>query len=503
MRLGNKLTVYLLLGVLVGLGLDVYLSLDHIRTNLLKDMHSEVASISRTLRVAVEKAGNTAPERYFAQMATEISGFENIRGLVFYDRGGRETWRSQSLQYRPLPQVDVRTVVTTQTPVEGLYREGSAERYYRVEPIASTAGEGIAAFLVLEDFPLFTRELHARVLEMVLVNLVLLAVLASIVSIVIRQSVTQPLQTITRHIEAIGRGQFDDRLDLIRHDEIGQLADEFDRMTAQLQEAQRRLIAEHEEKLHLERVLRHSEKLAALGRLASRLAHEIGTPLYIIQGRAEQLLQRESLPDKERGVINVIIAQIERISGFIRQLLTLSRRAEPQLRLISLNDIVHRVSQTVGDQRNHSGVEIIVELTEELPPILGDPDQLQQVLLNLSVNALQAVGSTGRVTFSTRCATSGSPSAIRTVEAVVTDNGPGIPTEYLPHLFEPFFTTKGMTHGTGLGLAISHEIVLNHHGEIRVESMAGQGSRFIVSLPWAGDRERQATHNALTHREVL
>ena len=158
------------------------------------------------------------------------------------------------------------------------------------------------------------------------------------------------------------------------------------------------------EELHLERALRHSEKLAALGRLASRLAHEIGTPLYVIQGRAEQLLQQRSLPEKDRGVINIIITQIDRISGFIRQLLTLSHRPEPQLRAISLNDVVRRVGQAIGEQRNHSGVEIVVELTEELPQILGDSDQLHQVLLNLSVNALQAVGGTGRVTLGTRYA---------------------------------------------------------------------------------------------------
>jgi two-component system, NtrC family, sensor kinase len=503
MRLGNKLTLYLLLGVIVVLGLNIYLSLKRIRTDLLKDMHSEVASISRTLRVALEKAGNSVPEHYFLQLATEISGFENILGLAFYDPEGQETWRSPSLQNHFLPQVDVRTVATTKTPVEGLFRESGAQRYYRVEPIAGTSSGGTAAFLVLEDFSLFTRELHGRVLETILATLVLLVVLAIIVSVVIRQSVTQPLQTITRRIHSIGQGQFAHRLHLTRHDEIGQLADEFNRMAARLQEAQDKLVAEQEEKLRLERALRHSEKLAALGRLASRLAHEIGTPLYVIQGRAEQLLQRGSLPEKDRGVIDVIIAQIERISRFIRQLLTLSRRPEPQLRTIFLNDVVRRVWQTVDDQHNHSGVATTVELAEGLPPILGDPDQLQQVLLNLSVNALQAVGSTGRITLGTRCADDGDPFKGGTVEAVITDTGPGIPPEHLPYVFEPFFTTKSLTSGTGLGLAISREIVLNHHGEIRVESTPGQGSCFIVSFPRAGGQESPKARLAFAQREVL
>lgn len=485
MRLGTKLTIYLLFGVVVVLGLDVYLSLSHIRTTLLKDVHSDVASISRTLRVAMERAGETGPPDYFSQLAAEISGFEKILGVVFYDREGQTTWRSKSLEDHSLPQVDVRTVIDTQTPTEGLFHEGDKQRYYRVEPIAGVTSEGTAAFLVLEDFPLFTHELHSRVLEMVLATLALLAVLATIVSLVIRRSVTQPLQAITNRMEAMGQGQFEQRLHLNRHDEIGQLADEFDRMTAQLQEAQRRLIAKHEETLRLERALRHSQKLAVLGRLASHLAHEIGTPLYVIQGRAEQLLQRGSLTDKERGFTNVILTQIERISGFIRQMLMLARRPEAQLRPISLNELVRRVGETVCGQRNHSGVEIRLELAEGLPPVLGDPDQLQQVLLNLSVNALQAAGSVGRVTLSTRWVNKGRPSATGPVEIAIADTGSGIPPEHLANIFDDFFTTKGMAGGTGLGLAISREIVLNHRGEIRVESSPGKGSRFIVSLPRA------------------
>jgi len=289
-------------------------------------------------------------------------------------------------------------------------------------------------------------------------------------------------------MEAIGQGQFDQRLYLNRHDEIGQLADEFDHMTTQLQETQQRLVAKHEENLRLERALRHSEKLAALGRLASYLAHEIGTPLYVIQGRAEQLLRRGSLTEKERGFVTVILTQIERISGFLRQLLTLARRSEVQLRPVSLNDIVRQVGETVCGQCNHSGVEIRLELAEGLPPILGDPDQLQQVFLNLSVNALQAAGNTGRVTLKTRCVNTATQFTTGTVEIAIADTGSGIPAEHLPNIFEPFFTTKDTAGGTGLGLAISREIVLNHRGEIRVESSPGQGSRFIVSLPQARDQ---------------
>ncbi|HEV8711609.1 MAG TPA: ATP-binding protein, partial [Candidatus Binatia bacterium] len=503
MSLGNKLTWYLLVGVLAVTGLDVYLSLTRTRANLLDDLRREVAAISRTLRVTLEVSGDDEPERYFAQLAPGISGFENILGVVFYDRAGRVAATSASLQGRRLPEVDVRTVIRTRTPIEGLFSEGSAQRYYRVEAIPSSTGEGIAAFLVLEDFPLFTREFRGRMLQTLLTILMLLVVLAVIVSVVIRQSVTQPLRTLTRQIEAIGQGQLDQRLHLTRRDEIGQVAQEFDHMCARLEEAHSRLVTQSEEKLRLERALRHSEKLAALGQLASRLAHEIGTPLNVIQGRAEQLLQRKTLAEKDRAFLGVIVTQIEQISKFIRQLLTLARRSEPQLRAVRLNEIVGRVWEIVGDRGNTGGVEITLALADDVPPILGDPEQLQQVLLNLSVNAVQAVGASGRVTLSTRCQPNGSPGRTGMVEAVVADTGPGISPQDLPHIFEPFFTTKGMVGGTGLGLAICREIVLNHCGDIRVESEPGQGARFIVVLPRAVDQSERQTTSALQFRENL
>jgi signal transduction histidine kinase len=501
MSLGNKLTWYLLLGVLAVTGLDVYLSLERTRANLLDDLRREVAAISRTLRVTLEVSGDDVPERYFAQLAPGISGFENILGVVFYDREGRVAATSTSLQGRQLPEIDVRTVIRTRVPVEGLFTEGSAQRYFRVEAIPSSAGEGIAAFLILEDFPLFTREFRGRTLQTLLTILMLLIVLSVIVSAVIRQSVTQPLRAFARRIEAIGQGQFDQRLHLARRDEIGRLAQEFDRMCERLEEAHRKLVAESEEKLRLERALRHSEKLATLGQLASRLAHEIGTPLNVIQGRAEQLLRRETLAEKDQAFIGVIVTQIEQISRFIRQLLTLARRPEPQLHAVRVNEIVRRVWEIVGDRGNTSDVEITLELADEIPPVLGDPEQLQQVLLNLSVNALQAVGTAGRVTLSTRVQENGSLSKWGTVEIVVADTGPGIPPQDLSHIFEPFFTTKGMVGGTGLGLAICREIILSHQGEIRVESEGGHGTRFIVSLPQGGDQEEQQTGLALQFAE--
>jgi signal transduction histidine kinase len=499
MNLGTKLTCYLLLAVLVVMGLDLYLSVKRIQANLLHGLHREAAAISRTLQVALALSSEDIPEEHFAPFGASLDAFANILGVVFYDREARVAVMSPTLQGQPLPEVDVRRVMATRTPVEGLFRARQTQRYYRVEPIVSVAGEGMAAALILEDLPLLSREFRDRAFTALWARLGLLALLASIVAVVIHCSVARPLRTLARQVEAIGQGYFPHRLRTTRRDEIGRLAQEFDHMCTRLEAASHQLAAEGEEKLRLARALHQSEQLAALGQLASRLAHEIGTPLNIIQGRAEQLLQRGTLADKDREFLGVIVTQIDRISGFIRQLLTLARRSEPHLRPVQLQDIVRRVTEVVSDRGTAAGVEVTLELAEDLPPVLGDAEQLQQVLLNLSVNALQAVGTAGRVTLRTRCQPPGPLSPMGQSAIEVTDTGAGIAPHDLPHIFEPFFTTKGQIGGTGLGLAISREIIRSHQGEIRVESTLGHGSCFIVSLPWAGAPTQQHVSGAGGH----
>ena len=163
-----------------------------------------------------------------------------------------------------------------------------------------------------------------------------------------------------------------------------------------------------------------------------------------------------------------------------------TRRPEFHFHAVSLNDIVHRVWETIGNQENPSTITVRLDLAEHLPPVLGDADQLQQVLLNLTVNAIEAVEGSGQITLGTHFVPALTGQQGR-VEARVTDTGPGIAPEDESHIFDPFFTTKGAVGGTGLGLAISREIVVSHRGDLRVESTPGRGSCFFMSLPPAID----------------
>jgi signal transduction histidine kinase len=496
--LGTKLTCYLLLGVLGVMGLELYLSVRRIQTDLLNHIRREVVAISRTLHLALTTLDRTDnAESHFRAFVASLSNLENMLDVVFYDHTAQIMARSTKLPEHQFPAVNMQQVIATRIPAEGLFKAGHVQRYYRAEPIVTTAEGGLAAAtLVLEDFPYFTPVLHKRVVGALGVTLGLFVVLASIVAAVVRRSIARPLRILTQQVEAIGQGHFPQRLPTTRRDEIGRLAYEFDRMCSRLEAANRTVEAENEVKLRLERDLRQSEQLATVGKLASRLAHEIGTPLNVIQGRAEQLLRRENLPEKDRTFLEVIVSQIDRISGFITQLLAPARQPAPHLRVVHLSDVVRRVWEAVSDRGAAANVEITLDLSEEPPPIMGDPEQLQQVLLNLSVNALQAVGATGRVTLQTRFQPAGPLSPAGHVEVEVSDTGPGIPAHHLPHIFAPFFTTKGLSGGTGLGLTISREIVRSHHGEIHVESLLGHGTRFVVSLPLASEVATQPAGSA-------
>jgi signal transduction histidine kinase len=167
----------------------------------------------------------------------------------------------------------------------------------------------------------------------------------------------------------------------------------------------------------------------------------------------------------------------------IRQLLSLARRPDLDLRPVNINDIVRHVWEVIGHQDRADGVTMVLNLADTVPLVSGDPDQLQQVMLNLCVNALQAVGNSGCITLYTRRRHRSHMNAKPVVEIEVTNTGPPIPPDELPHIFEPFFTTKSQEGGTGLGLAICQDIILSHSGEIHVENAANQGVRFIVLLP--------------------
>jgi signal transduction histidine kinase len=347
------------------------------------------------------------------------------------------------------------------------------------------------------------REFRRALREKVLSRLAVLALFVLSVITLTRWSIARPIRALIAGAQAVGRGDLTLRIQLRRRDEIGLLAEEFNRMATNLQMANDELIRQAEERLRLEQEVQQAQKLAAVGMLAAEVAHEIGTPLNVISGRAE-VLERVVPPDHpERRHLDVILKQTGRISGIIRALLDYTRPRRPNRRPESIVPILGRVADVLLERSRRRGVRITLDVPAGGPRVLADPDQLQQVFLNLLLNALDASpgGTTVRVSTATEplLPAEGRAGILRgkadgpCLHVHVLDAGKGMTAEELDHVFEPFFSTKGQGQGTGLGLPIAEEIVRAHKGEIEMLSIPGRGTEVIVRLPLADDGDAGAS----------
>ncbi len=248
-----------------------------------------------------------------------------------------------------------------------------------------------------------------------------------------------------------------------------------DHMTKKLREADLRRAKEFHN-------MEYTNKMATIGRMAASVAHEINNPMAIINEKAGLIHDlvgfSAEFPQREKmlGLVNSIVKSVDRCSKVTHRLLGFAKRMEIRREQINIRELIDEV---VGFQRTealHRNINITYDFADDLPSIVSDRGQLQQVLLNLINNAFAAVDSDGKVDISVACPDRDS------VTIAVTDNGTGIPAENLQHIFEPFFSTK-REFGTGLGLSITRDIVEKLGGKIEVESELGKGTRFIVILP--------------------
>jgi CheY-like chemotaxis protein/two-component sensor histidine kinase len=220
-----------------------------------------------------------------------------------------------------------------------------------------------------------------------------------------------------------------------------------------------------------------------VGQLAAGTAHEINNPLSIVYARAQIMEQKEDDPAKKKN-LGQMLSQLDRISNILQHLMDFARPAPPVMEDLSLNDLVRDALELMRDGLEDNGIEVRTDLDDSLPPVRGDQDQLQSLLVNLLLNGQQAMLEEGvenpSLALSTHLDDSGDKAVLR-----VRDTGPGIPTDVVDRVFEPFFTTKEQGSGTGLGLSICYGIVQSHNGVIRLQNAAGGGAEAVVWLPLA------------------
>jgi signal transduction histidine kinase len=302
--------------------------------------------------------------------------------------------------------------------------------------------------------------------------------IATVIPLVVRHYVSGPLAELTEKVMRFPKEDESGR-DLVG-DEVRLLTEEFWRLDGQLTKARADLIERHRRELGLERRLQHADRLATIGTLASGLAHEIGTPMGVIRARAEYLLQIKPAPAKTQEGLEIIVGQIDRISRIVRMLLDYARARESLRVACDVRPIVERALGLVETEAARRNVAVVKELGDKPLIVECDVDQLQQVFVNLAVNALDAMainGGTFRVTAETEDTNDASRLMI-TFE----DTGTGVSPQHKASVFDPFFTTKEPGKGTGMGLAVSQSIMRDHNGEITFDSEPS-GTRFFVSMP--------------------
>ena len=306
-------------------------------------------------------------------------------------------------------------------------------------------------------------------------------VLVVAVSIVfVWRVVHKPVQDLIAGTHRVAGGDLDYRLPVRSRDEIADLAESFNKMTAELAEARARLLEQ------TQNALAGSQKMASLGKLAATVAHEVNNPLFGILTYAKlcrKAVEGSKIPEEVRRPLAEQLAVIERESRrcgeIMRNLLTFARQAPRRREPNDLNELVGRAVRLMQHQFEIQGIEIETDLAPELGRVDCDAGQIQQVVLVLLVNAAEAIAQGGRLRVATEAA--GEAARLR-----VRDWGPGIRPDVLPHVFEPFFTTKDDQQRTGLGLAVAKSIVDQHGGSIQVHSNLGEGAEFVITLPLEG-----------------
>ncbi|UCD36050.1 MAG: HAMP domain-containing protein [Nitrospiraceae bacterium] len=310
------------------------------------------------------------------------------------------------------------------------------------------------------------RETLARARRITYPLIILVVALGVVASFIFSLLITKPLRTFVEFTKVLGRGEYGKKVEVQSSDEIGYLARNFNTLSVQLQTARGKM-----EEAYTYTHLLEAEKLSSIGQISAGLAHELKNPLTTLKSMFQAFREQ---PDMTREDAEIISAEIDKIDRVMTNFLGFVKQKSVSFAEISLSDLIERVLSLAAFDIDNAGITVHRDLIDALPSVRGDRGLLEQVFLNLVLNAVQAMPGGGDIRVSGK-------SDDRFVEVMVWDRGGGIPSDVRARVYDPFFTTK--ESGTGLGLSIAYNIIKSHGGTMFFNSNEGAGTVFTVRLP--------------------
>jgi two-component system, NtrC family, sensor kinase len=488
MRLARKLTFYLVAGILAILTLWAALAVQREVRLFETDMVRDHELLARAMATAYTRVWRIDGREHAIELLKRVNAGESPVRVRFVprDMAAREIHLSPGERDR---------VLNSDAAVHYKFETGDPILYTYVAVRPGTEAEGaieLKESLAPRDAYVRTTVLRASVTALSL------ALLCSLLALTLgTRLVGRPVRALVDQARRIGAGDLSTRLDVSQEDEIGDLALEMNAMSAKLAEANRRLLDETAARIHTLEQLRHADRLVTVGKLASGIAHELGTPLNVVSGRAKMIVKSAGTSEQTVQNARVVMEQSERMARIIRQLLDFARAGDSHKAEIDVKSLTLQTLGLLEPIARKAGVDLHLTSSDPLPRLAADAAQVQQVMTNLIVNAVQAMRAPGRVEIVIdvrRALRKGEwpDPAADYVCIEVEDHGSGMSEATLERIFEPFFTTKDVGEGTGLGLSVAYGIVDEHGGFIEVESTLAQGSRFRVYLPLSNNSTQAA-----------
>jgi two-component system NtrC family sensor kinase len=482
MKLAAKITILLLLGTLPLIVIAESISLQRENEQMSREMRADATQLARTISNMVDQLWILGDESRARQAIEQINQLHNTTHV-------RVVYLGVDPRSPDAPLSPTVTAASLARSYSDNYRDEFGQEhlctYARLQVNVEPSG---AAIELAEPIRHTNRNSwyfawHAAVL------IGSTSLLGAVIVVAIGSTwIGRPLRCLIEKTRRIGTGDLSGPLNMERHDEFGELANAINSMCDQLQTAQEKIGQEAQARVAALEQLRHADRLRTVGRLAAGIAHELGTPLNVVSGRAGLIASGRLSDEDVRKSAVTIKSEADRIATIIRQLLDFARRNTPQRKAVDLTEVTRQTLALLTPivEKRHCTLDVVRQ-----PPSLTlqvDSGQIQQVLTNLIVNASEAMPGGGAVEIAITREQAAPPQGSECVRGEyarvdVIDYGEGISPEFIDQVFEPFFTTKQVGEGTGLGLSIAYGIVREHGGWIDVRSELGKGSCFSVYLP--------------------